>query len=420
MNEVVGHQHAELQRSLRGEEEENMNYREFHFKTLTPIWTGGAGRNSDRPRETGIIGSLRWWYEGIVRALGGAVCDATADDASKRCIFEQKRGETFHDAYMRLCPACRLFGCTGWRRRFRLEIAGLEPQDLFFVASSGVYVAAGNWLWRMFGGEELGGTRSDRNAGVTFTFGAQTLWGEQATLRVVPLGDDQEGTLARVAFLLDTVARWGALGAKPQHGFGQVQITAGLEPDEVEEGRRLVRTDAESKPGKSGPNFFNLDRFFSHTYRLAQPEPYLGTTREIGMPPRGFDYRQHFIPCAFDIRYKSRSRDFHTGAGQDFGMRPRFRQKWGQQVAHRLFGRSDARRDQDRAAGRIHVSHLYRIEPDGPWHLKVWGHVPSNLRDNQGKMISVDDVAGQVTAFVEAMFPGSELVEQFSREEVLG
>jgi len=393
---------------------------EIRIRTLTPLWTGGVDQRCDRLHETGIIGSLRWWYEAIVRALGGATCDATADDASKRCIFEQKKGETFYDAYIRLCPVCRLFGCTGWRRRFRLEIPGLEPQDLFFVASKGVYVAAGNWLWRMFGGEELGGTRDGRGAAVTFTFGVQALWGEQATLRVLPLGDDQEGTLARIAFLLDTVTRWGALGAKPQHGFGQVQITAGLEPDLVQEGQRLVRVDAESKPGKSRPDFFNLGRFFSHIYRLAQPEPYRDTGREIGMPPRDFDYRQHFIPCAFDIRYQSRSRNFRTGAGQDFGLRPWFRRKWGQQVAHWLFGRSDARRDEDRAAGRIHVSHLYRIEPDGPWHLKVWGHVPSNLKDNQGEMISVDDAAGQVTVFVEAMFPGSELVEQFGREEVLG
>jgi len=54
---------------------------EIRFRTLTPFWTGGAGRNSDQPRETGLLGSLRWWYEGIVRGMGGHVCDTTADDA---------------------------------------------------------------------------------------------------------------------------------------------------------------------------------------------------------------------------------------------------------------------------------------------------------------------------------------------------
>lgn len=393
---------------------------EIHFKPLTPLWTGGAGRNSDQPRETGLIGSLRWWYEGIVRGMGGRVCDTTADDASKRCRFEQKKGQTFEDAYEDLCLACRLFGCTGWRRRFRLEVDGLQPQDLFFVASNSVYQAAGNWLWRVFGGEELGGARKGRGAAATFRFGVQALWSEQATLRIVPLGSDARGTLARVAFLLDTTVRWGALGAKPQHGFGQVKITDGLDRELVEEGKMLLAADAPSRPRPSAPGFFTLDHFFSHTYRLAQPEPYLGVGREIGTPPSRFDYRQHFIPCAFDIRYKSRSKDFRTGRGNDFGMRPWFREKWGKEVAHRLFGRSDARRDEDRAAGRIFVSHLYRKESDGRWHLKAWGHVPSNLRTNRGNSLSVADVAGQVTAFVEAMFPGSELIDEFNQKEVLG
>jgi CRISPR-associated protein Cmr1 len=384
---------------------------EVHFKTLTPLWTGGAGRNSDQPRETGLIGSLRWWYEGIVRGMGGKACDPVGDD---RCEYNAKDKRLPEE---QLCPACWLFGCTGWRRRFRLEVKGLQSQDLFFVASNSIYQAAGNWLWRMFGGEDLGGAREGRGAAVTFTFGVQALWSEQATLRVVPLGSDAQGTLARFAFLLDTVAHWGALGAKPQHGFGQVEITGGLDRELVGEGKRLVVADTQSKPGKSPPDFFNLDHFFSHTYELTQSEPYR-REKKIGTPPPGFDYRQHFIPCAFDIRYKSRGKDFRTGRGTDFGMRPWFREKWGKTVAHRLFGRSDARRDEDRAASRIFVSHLYRTEPDGPWLLKVWGHVPSDLRDAQRKPIPVADVSGQVTAFVGTMFPGSQLIDEFNRKEV--
>lgn len=397
-----------------------MRYLKISFDTLTPLWTGGAERNSDQPRETGIVGSLRWWYEGIVRGLGGYACDPVGDG---RCEFNAKDKERPPEE--QLCPACRLFGCTGWRRRFRLEVDGLEPQDLFFVASSGVYQAAGNWLWRMFGGEDLGGTKDGRGAAVEFTFGVQALWGEQSTLRVVPLGSDAEKTLARVAFLLDTVSRWGALGAKPQHGFGQIEITDGLALALIQQGCNLVTEDVQADNARRRPSplpadFFNLGSFFSHTYQLTQTGRYLGGLREIGTPPRGFDYRQHFIPCAFDIRYKSRSVDFRTHRGSDFGMRPWFRDKWGKQVAHRLFGRSDARRDEERAAGRIHVSHLYRIEPDGPWRLKVWGHVPSNLKDEKRNLISVEDVAGQVTAFVQTMFPDSELREEFNRKEVLG
>lgn len=79
---------------------------EIHLKTLTPLWTGGAGRTCDRVHETGIIGSLRWWYEAIVRGLGGSACDPTNSKCQDR----------IH------CVACELFGCTGWKRKFRLEV----------------------------------------------------------------------------------------------------------------------------------------------------------------------------------------------------------------------------------------------------------------------------------------------------------
>ena len=32
---------------------------EIRLRTLTPIWTGGVGRTSDRLHESGLIGSLR-------------------------------------------------------------------------------------------------------------------------------------------------------------------------------------------------------------------------------------------------------------------------------------------------------------------------------------------------------------------------
>ena len=76
------------------------------IKALTPIWTGGVERKCDRLHETGIIGSLRWWYEAIVRGLGGYACDPT----DTKCEGKNH------------CEACELFGCTGWARKFRLHV----------------------------------------------------------------------------------------------------------------------------------------------------------------------------------------------------------------------------------------------------------------------------------------------------------
>ena len=79
---------------------------EIRLKALTPLWTGGVDRRSDRIHETGIIGSLRWWYEALLRGLDGPACDPSGHDC---------KGESH-------CAACELFGCTGWARKFRFEV----------------------------------------------------------------------------------------------------------------------------------------------------------------------------------------------------------------------------------------------------------------------------------------------------------
>ena len=50
---------------------------------LTPIWTGDANRNGSRIRETGMLGSLRWWYEAIIRGMNRYACDPTSDP----CVY---------------------------------------------------------------------------------------------------------------------------------------------------------------------------------------------------------------------------------------------------------------------------------------------------------------------------------------------
>ena len=62
---------------------------EFQLKTLTPLWTGGVEASlMNRIHETGIIGSLRWWYEAILRGMGNDVCNPTADNSAERCAWK--------------------------------------------------------------------------------------------------------------------------------------------------------------------------------------------------------------------------------------------------------------------------------------------------------------------------------------------
>ncbi len=93
------------------------NSLEITLKTLTPLWTGGIDQTCDRLHETGLIGSLRWWYEALVRGLGGYACDPI--DKDSKCEYDPKKPDP---PEKQLCAACYLFGCTGWARKFRLRV----------------------------------------------------------------------------------------------------------------------------------------------------------------------------------------------------------------------------------------------------------------------------------------------------------
>ncbi|MGB9881062.1 MAG: type III-B CRISPR module RAMP protein Cmr1 [Anaerolineae bacterium] len=92
------------------------------LKTLTPLWTGGVDGTCDRLHETGLIGSLRWWYEALVRGLGGYACDPTSEE---RCEYDPRKPGP---PEKQLCAVCYLFGCTGWGRKFRLRVLDEQGQ----------------------------------------------------------------------------------------------------------------------------------------------------------------------------------------------------------------------------------------------------------------------------------------------------
>lgn len=87
----------------------------IRLRTLTPLWTGGIDQTCDRLHETGLLGSLRWWCEALVRGLGGSACDPTDNSP---CHDEDH------------CAVCKLFGCTGWSRKFRLRVVDSDDQSI--------------------------------------------------------------------------------------------------------------------------------------------------------------------------------------------------------------------------------------------------------------------------------------------------
>ena len=89
----------------------------WRLTALAPIWTGNANREGNRLIPTGLLGSIRWWFEVLVRGLGGTPCDPSAT----KC---QDKNHKNH------CPVCELFGCTGWARKFRFQVLDAQGKTM--------------------------------------------------------------------------------------------------------------------------------------------------------------------------------------------------------------------------------------------------------------------------------------------------
>jgi CRISPR-associated protein Cmr1 len=185
---------------------------EIKLSTLTPIWTGGADGRSDRLHVTGIMGSLRWWYEVMVRGIGGHACDPTSPD-KPRCSYDSTKPETFKD----VCEVCRVFGATGWARRFRLIVTDetqLQPER-----SSRLQISASRSYKNRFGQTKI----------PTWYFKSAP---PRVHVNIKLIATDQQFQIEVIAGLIQFLADWATIGAKPQMGFGVVDVTnrQGLQP----------------------------------------------------------------------------------------------------------------------------------------------------------------------------------------------
>jgi CRISPR type III-B/RAMP module RAMP protein Cmr1 len=172
-------------------------------------------------KETGIVGSLRWWYETLVRAYGGRACDPTNSSCDQKDH----------------CDACELFGCTGWSRKFRIEVhSKLKPI------------------------QRLSMTRKKRRIGGQLRFLSRYVSGlcGELDIKIIPIRALQDKERRNLYKTLQLVHEYAALGAKTSQGNGVVSIEKlnGFEP-----------VPATNNALKNGSNTINLpvlsDFFFS-------------------------------------------------------------------------------------------------------------------------------------------------------------
>jgi len=263
------------------------------LQTLTPLWTGGVETGKmDRIHETGIIGSLRWWYEAIVRGLGGNACDPTSDE---RC--PDKKG--------RLCDVCYFFGATGLKRAFRIQF------DLKQSASDSSN--SSNQLT----------VKVDNNRGWFLKRGCMgTLNGMFSPLRIDTIMD-RDDILQVLALVLKLQEKWAGLGAKCQQGYGVVRFSSLIPALNINEAVSVIKKIKErpNRIKRKSTDLPNLREFFFAKIRFDAPSDPISfiSDRSSNISPNNKELEWYFsgspnnspktpfIPIAPIIRYHLRN-----------------------------------------------------------------------------------------------------------------
>lgn len=380
------------------------------IKLLTPIWTGGAEGSRKRVYETGIIGSLRWWYEVVIRGLGGYACDLEAG----RCGHDEdkyrsakKKGENRKQALSLagLCAACQVFGNTGWRKRFQLEVIdnGLQPvmKSSYLIPSLRVHNGkSGGWYI-------LPGMINEDNTkkGIRNTLKINIHWSENDA--------ENEALLLAVIHLM---VNWTAIGARTHSGYGVSQFSEGIPSSPIES----LKVEPLWIPTSGGEEdtidlmpaltefFFCVIRFmpkqgqwWKHLEEInacLEKEFYRNKSNVLKEDHINQWLEHQCFPLSPIIRNWLRftwgrqlndsAENFIFGTASD--VCPKCYRKVSHKDSHCIYEqcRTDLKRSPmlPRVRSKIGISHAYSISnsAEGNWEFRLWGYLPGqSMQDSQ-------------------------------------
>jgi CRISPR type III-B/RAMP module RAMP protein Cmr1 len=311
------------------------------LQPLTPLWTGDAEQCGNQIRETGILGSLRWWYEALIRGLGLYACDPS----SGSCVYDEKKRKLAS-----ICFACQLFGCTGYSRRFRLAVSG--------GGSAGQLTEV---KLQNPGTSNHRGWRIPRNVCVPLTLAVHPL-------RPDALDDFEH---AAIRYTLHLVERYGALGAKTSHGQGVVKIAGwGTLPAVMETDTWIGGVKA--RPAKEDTNpqpAPDLSEFIGATITLdaatTSRANWWTTIPLTGLDSFSLGSNPNWVPSAPAIRAQLRGWLRNSANFQNFNGNL-------QDERHRLMG--SIRAPVGPRGSDIFVTHLYKAGER--WSMRIFAFVP--------------------------------------------
>jgi len=312
------------------------------LKMKTPLWTGNIDSKSDRLQSTGFMGSLRWWTEAILRGINEFVCNSIGDHHCPPPKIKQK--------FDQFCLGCLLFGATGLRKMFKLNIIGGT---------------------NVFDGEPINIRPNGRRRGWYLGSGLQG----NINLDIIGLDKDFEENLILLPLII--AANWAGIGAKTQHGYGVIELTPpGINFQKFKEAIRIV--DDEERLGKlnlkkrngNNKSLPNLQDMF---FLKVQFESDNDWWKECdGLKVLVNDNRlknwikSNSVPIAPMIKNWLR-----YGEGQNLWMQKNQFNKQG--IEKWLLGSIKGYK----SASRINISCAYYIK-DNIWEFRIWGWIPKN------------------------------------------
>ena len=383
-------------------------------RVLTPVWTGNSEMVPTGLKMSGIIGSMRNIFEGLIRREGGHTCNI--NEEGKRCNYEKDK---------HICPACAVFGCTSWARTFKINwdlqpfnktgtIVLPETDDCSRYrnrhADESVYpgkTSIDTWLATVVK-EGRGTIRPDAHnearmaltrMNPAYSADPKTKRRTDSNLEILVLREHPAYDIGKlIAGLISYMADYYAIGAKVNQGWGFFNALEGGvdEEDLTAELKKLI--DAASS--FSHPEW---DKDLMNAVDIPYLEPI-----EVNMPNlwEQFSwnkavslnrYPYDFVSLGFALQYRLRrivkfwSMDYQDSdpdcyfdllgedgiiddwakkhAGEIRNYQPQHRLSWQKEGAFSeyLFGKSNGN---DKQAGRIGISHPW-LDEDGKWYVRM-------------------------------------------------
>ena len=311
----------------------------IHCRALTPIYTGDRNMKVDRLHETGFHGSMRWWLEALIRGAGGLALDPVEQAGN---FDADKFGTLAPDAFRQtgqlrasgLDDASQVYGATGWRRRFRLE---LQHRSNFTRAE---------WDTVSLPDRSYTTSREGRTKTNTPTWWLKDKpFLDEFTLTLRAL--DPGFPLGIVGGLLSFLEEWAGVGAKNQMGMGVIRRVGG---DELSRQALYdwLSSLTDVRPGVS-----------------------VGDREKMANLP------------SLDNMFLARLHVRNDAKETTFGLKTDLRRKFTDNVVrHFVMGTVNDRRvaDDGRLAAKVKMSLPYKSGDEERHSMRVWGWLPQNNR----------------------------------------